>query len=191
MNDAVTIKINRVPVGDTNTFTTATNVPLNISIGKLKGGSSDPDGDPLSFTLVENSALPTGATISSNGNTLTYTPIASTGAGSFQYTLSDGFGGSNIVTVNITVTDPTTGGTGGNSVFTGIDGGDFVARFAGVPGRTYTVETNGVVSGSGWVKLGNYTAPTDNEDEFGIGVFEVREPVTTGDRFFRTVTPSY
>ena len=73
-----------------------------------------------------------------------------------------------------------------------MNAGNFVVQFAGIPGTMYTVETNGVASGPGWVKQGNYTAPTDNSAGFGIGVFQVSEPAGgAGSRFYRTVYPSY
>ncbi len=183
---------NHVPVVGVHAITTATNAPITISINKLLAGDSDADLDVLSVTAV-GSALPAGASVDKTATTITYTPPADTaGAGSFEYTLDDGFGGVVTGLVTVTITDPSagTGGVSPNATYAEVEGGEFVARFAGVPGRNYTVQTNDAPSGSGWVKQGTYQAPTNNAAGFGIGVFEVREPVD-GTRYYRTVYPSY
>jgi hypothetical protein len=105
--------------------------------------------------------------------------------------LDDGFGGTATGTVNVTITDPAAGGSSPNVVYTATQGNEFVARFAGVPGRVYTVEHATSATGP-WSKKENKTAPTTNEAGFGIGVFEVRENTigSTGG-FYRTIYPSY
>lgn len=185
------VTVNRPPVGGSHAVTTRTNSPISLSINKLKLGDSDPDGNTLSITAVAN-ALPAGASVSLGSTTITYTPPADyNGSGSFQYTLSDGQGGTATVTVSVTIPDPTAGGTSGNSVFVGTQGNDFVVRFAGVPGRIYTVEHAAFAIGP-WSKKENKTAPTDNSLGFGIGVFEVREDMgASPSGFYRTVYPSY
>ena len=68
--------------------------------------------------------------------------------------------------------------------------GQFIVRFAGIPGLTYTIEASASLSG-GWTKVANLTAPATDAG-FGIGVFELREPmVGEGARYYRTVYPSY
>jgi hypothetical protein len=72
--------------------------------------------------------------------------------------------------------------------------GNFVVRFAGIPGETYTVQTNSVSSGPGWTKLGteNFKAPTASEPHpYGIGVFQVTDPLGSSSRYYRTTWPAY
>jgi len=72
----------------------------NVAIQVLNN-DSDPDSDPLSISSV-SSANNGSAVI--NGSAITYTPNANfNGSDSFSYTISDGKGGSDSATVNITV----------------------------------------------------------------------------------------
>jgi len=194
--NTLSLLVNSAPVGGVHAVTTRTNLPVTLSVSKLKTGDSDADNDSLTLTGVAN-ASPSGATVSLVGNVITYTPPADTfGAGSFTYTLADGFGGVTSVTVSVTITDPTAGGVSANAIYTATAGSEFVVRFAGVPGQTYTVEHAPSPTGP-WAKLANFTAPASINDESfsldtGIGVFEVRE-ITGGSSagYYRTVSPSY
>ena len=70
------------------------------------------------------------------------------------------------------------------------DNGDFVARFKGTPGLTYTIESSASVSSAAWQKLNNRTAPTNNLG-LGVGVFELRDAIlTSGQRFYRATYPA-
>ena len=62
---------------------------------------SDPDGDPLSYSVVSS---PTHGALSGTAPNLTYTPSANyNGADSFTYKANDGTADSNVATVSITV----------------------------------------------------------------------------------------
>ena len=186
-----TIYVNRAPVGGSHSITTRTNLPLAISSNKLKAGDTDADSDTLTVTGVGSSPTPSGATVSLSGTTITYTAPGNGGtSGSFEYTLDDGHGGTATVTVDVTILNGTAGSVSPNVVYGPFnDQGQFVVRFAGVPGRSYTVERSAGSTGP-WVKAVNKTAPTDTGAGFGIGVFEYREAVA-GSGYFRTVYPSY
>src|SRR5262249_59396928 len=63
--------------------------------------ASDPDGDPLTFTIVGG---PSHGTLSGSGATRTYTPNPGyVGPDSFTFKANDGALDSNIATVSITV----------------------------------------------------------------------------------------
>ena len=189
-----TIIVNRAPVGGAHAITTRTNLPITVSANKLKAGDSDPDTNQLSITAVSD-PQPSGASVSLTSGVITYNPgSAAAGGGSFKYTLEDDRGGSTLVTVTVTITDSSSGGTSPDLVYGPAvrDDGNFVVRFAGIPGEPYTVETNGAASGSGWAKFNNYTAPTDNSQGNGIGVFQVTHPINAiSSLYFRTVYPAY
>jgi hypothetical protein len=149
--------------------------------------ASDPDGDTLSFSASATSVQ--GGTIGIAGGNLTYTPPTGfIGADSFTVAADDSRGGATNRTVSVTVNSGSTVSLNIVSPPT-IQGGNFVVRFAGIPGRTYTIEwsADAVV----WAKMTNLTAPASNMG-FGVGVFEFSDP-TGGDtvRLFRTVYPSY
>lgn len=187
--------LNRAPTGGNDALSTPKNTSTTITVNKLKNFHPDADGNSTTFALVSGTTTQSGA-VSESGGTVTYEPPgypSSTfeGLDSFQYTLDDGRGGITTVTVNVTVGNGQE--TSANAVFAGIDGGNFVARFAGIPGEEYTVEyTDTTPPTPTWTKLGNVTAPGVNDPHpNGIGVFQITDPLGSGSRFYRSVHPSY
>jgi hypothetical protein len=186
------VTVNNAPVGGAHAITTRIILPITVSANKLKAGDNDADGDALSVTAVSD-PQPSGASVSLTSGVITYNPgSAAAGSGSFKYTLEDGHGGSTLVTVSVTIFDSSSGGASPNRVFGPvIDGADFVVRFAGIPGQTYTIESSTSSTGP-WVKQSNLTAPTDNSLGFGVGVFEVRQATSSANSgYYRTVYPAY
>ena len=89
---------NRSPIAVNDSATTDRDVPVTIAV---LANDSDPDGQPLSVTIVGG-----GAVINPN-QTITYTPPAGfVGTTSFPYTISDGQGGIASATVTVTVRQP-------------------------------------------------------------------------------------
>ncbi len=166
-------------------LSTPSNTTAVISAVKLANHASSL-GTPVA-TSVTTPSHGTAA-VDGSGN-LTYIPTSGySGSDSFTLTFQDGHG-SQTMAVSVTVGAGT--GQSPNAVYTGTSGGNFVVRFAGIPGTSYTVETNSVI-GPGWTKEGTYTAPGDNSQGFGIGVFQVSDPIGTDtSRYYRTVYPSY
>ena len=69
--------------------------------------------------------------------------------------------------------------------------GQFIVRFAGIPGLTYTIESTDTLSPPNWQKTANATAPT-TPGSFGVGVFQFTESAgSSPSRFYRTVYPAY
>ena len=65
---------------------------------------TDPNGDALTVTAIAMAPAHGTATINAGGQTVRYTPTAGySGSDSFQYTVSDGRGGTATGTVNLTV----------------------------------------------------------------------------------------
>jgi len=96
---------NNPPVAQDDAFTIPENTVLNGNVlaNNGSGADSDPDGDPLSTTLVTGTS--NGAVnLPANGD-FTYTPNADfEGTDTFTYQLADGQGGTDNATVTITVT---------------------------------------------------------------------------------------
>ncbi|WP_421939882.1 Calx-beta domain-containing protein [Pedobacter sp.] len=93
----VNITDNRSPV--------ATTAPLTVNEDNAGNGTvtaSDPDGDPLTYTVTTPPGH--GTVIVNPDGTYTYTPVANfNGTDIFTVTVSDGKGGATTVTINVTV----------------------------------------------------------------------------------------
>jgi len=163
------------------TFTTNENTPLN---GVLFG--CDPDGNSLTYTIVNNDGGAAVITNSSNG-AFTYTPTTS-GTRTFTYKVNDGVDDSNIATVTVTVTSLVVSNIGdtddGNyalgqntlrEAITNASAGDTITFDSSIAGQTITLSSeltidknltiNGTgqkitISGGGAVRVFNVTANT-------------------------------
>lgn len=79
----VGVQLNRPPTADDLTLSTGRNQPVDFTLT-----GSDPDGDPLTFSLV---SLPVHGTLSGEPPDLTYMPAPGyTGVDSFTYLAHDG-----------------------------------------------------------------------------------------------------
>ena len=105
-NDTSTLSISVTPVNDSPTAvadaaTTTTNTPVKISASTLLINDSDTDGDPLTLFSVQDA---THGSVSLIGSDVVFTPTAGYfGAASFNYTISDGQGGTATTKVDLTV----------------------------------------------------------------------------------------
>ena len=103
----VTVTINGVsdndpPVAVNDTATTPEDTPITIDV---LNNDSDVDGDTL---IVDSVTQGTNGSVINNGSNVTYTPVLGfNGTDSFNYTVSDGNGGTDTatVTINVTVTE--------------------------------------------------------------------------------------
>jgi hypothetical protein len=98
------------------------------------------------------------------------------------------------VQVPVTVTVGAGQSGSANVLYAATVDSNLVVCFAGIPGETYTVQTNSVASGPGWTKLGaeNFKAPASADPHpYGIGVFQVTDPLGGASRYYRTVWPAY
>jgi len=93
---------NRAPVAQNDTYTVAKDTALNVSGSGVLANDTDPDGQPLTATLV---SAPNNGVFNLNASgSFSYTPLNQfVGTDTFQYRASDGLT-SSIATVTITVT---------------------------------------------------------------------------------------
>ncbi len=90
-----------IAINDTG-FITNEATTLTISASSLLANDTDPDGDSLTITSVQN-AEHGSASLDANGNVV-FTPAANfIGEANFEYTVSDGQGGFDTATVSIVV----------------------------------------------------------------------------------------
>src|SRR4028118_363179 len=112
---------NQPPVANTDSATTAQNTAVTLAASTLLANDTDANGDSLSLTGVSNAV--NGSLTFSNGNVI-FTPSTNfTGNASFDYTISDGFGGTSSANVSVAVGGTQTGGSG-NDTLTGTAGDD-------------------------------------------------------------------
>ncbi len=98
--------VNDAPVANDDTVTATEDTTTGNVSATIRGNDTDVDGDTLTISAVSGSTGGT-ATRTGGGATVTFAPNANLcgpGAGGFDYTISDGHGGtdSGHVTVNIT-----------------------------------------------------------------------------------------
>jgi hypothetical protein len=90
------LNVNDPPVAYSQSVTTGEDTPVDITLT-----ASDPDGDPLTYTVVTE---PARGTLTGTAPNLVYTPAPNlNGTDSFTFKASDGASDSNVATVSITV----------------------------------------------------------------------------------------
>ena len=184
------LSVNSPPAPGQFALSTYLNTAQTFSASKLARAARDPDGDPILLASVSVSSTNQGTVGWSAGQT-TYTPPAGyTGADAFTYTLQDDRGGS--ATGTVTVTVQAGGAISPNVVFGPVlTNGNFLIRFAGLPGATYTIEYTDSISPVNWQKATNLVASA-NTGSYGRGVFQFSQSAAgVAERLFRTVYPAY
>lgn len=97
--------VNDPPIAQNDSATTPRNTPAIVNV---LTNDTDVDGGTLAIVSFTQGA--NGAVINNGNGTLTYSPnLNFTGSDSFGYSITDGQGGTNSASVNVTVTPP--GGT--------------------------------------------------------------------------------
>ena len=108
-------------MANTDSATTAQNTAVTLEASTLLANDTDANGDSLSLTGVSNAV--NGSVTFSDGNVI-FTPSTNfTGNASFDYSISDGKGGTSRATVSVAVGGNQTGGNG-NDTLTGTPGND-------------------------------------------------------------------
>jgi uncharacterized repeat protein (TIGR01451 family) len=94
--------VNDNPVATDDSYSTTEDTPLVVSLPGVLGNDTDVDGDVLT---VDGNTSPSNGTLTINPDgSLTYTPFPNfNGVDSFDYTITDGNGGTDTATVTITV----------------------------------------------------------------------------------------
>jgi hypothetical protein len=99
----VTVAINHPPdaVPDLEIGTTPEDTPIDVTDAELLANDADPDGDPLTVISVQSGL---NGHVERQDGVITFTPTPDfNGEGSFEYTISDGGGGTDSAAVTVTV----------------------------------------------------------------------------------------
>ncbi|MEY2410255.1 MAG: hypothetical protein QOF48_2925, partial [Verrucomicrobiota bacterium] len=159
---------------------TTVNVAFSITVAKLLGGASDPEGDPLTVTSVSATSTNGGSVVLSPTRA-TYTPLPGfTGVDRFTFTIRDNHANTASAIVEVLVASGNLPSQNQMSV-TILTGGVLV-RFAGIPGFNYSVQRAAAVNGP-WSALATRVAPLH-----GIIEYLDASPLS-GSAFYRTALP--
>lgn len=183
---------NRLTTDGTIMFTNRNPVATNLTAGVARGEivtltviggkhpPSDPDADSLSVTAVSGPVTGGGVAATNGGTGLTYFADASSvlGTNTFNYTVSDSFGGSVTRTVTVVVHNPqgfnrlSPGGALGNGIFT--------LAYQGIPELRYALDrTADLTPPITWTPLLTNSAGANGALTFNV-------PNSGAVNFFRT-----
>ena len=169
---------NQDPIAENDTAAAQSGIPLQIDV---LNKDSDPDGDELMVTEVNN--LSNGSvTIASDRKSVTYKSNAGfVGTDAFTYTISDGKGGSDTATVTVTVTaiaPPTTWSITPASVSVSESAGTVsftISRTNSTAAKTVYVST---VQDQGTTNNGDYVGKLNEPVPFAAGQAQQAVTVT-------------
>ena len=174
-NNYATLTVNVSPVAGAANYTRAKGVSLKIAISDLLTNVTGAISSKT-ITLTSVGASTNGATITTNGTYIFYTP-ANDNNESFSYSVSDGRGGSATGIINLSVASAVSG----NLAFS-LAGSTATINGFGVPGYTYVLQTTTNLSTPWWTILTNTAA--------GDGTLNFTDPdATNAQQYYRTAQP--
>ncbi|HSY19884.1 MAG TPA: immunoglobulin domain-containing protein [Candidatus Acidoferrales bacterium] len=173
-NSLVQTVTNHPPQVSPAFYTLMAGLALNIAVTDLATNWSDVDGDALSIASVSPS---TNGVVVTNGSILTYSDPNYVDD-QFICTISDGFGGTNFATVNITII-PQTNSTP-NIIGVAPAPGGLALRLSGGYGSTYVLESATNISSGTWSPVA-----TNTLDATGIWQFTDGQVTNFPNRFYR------
>ena len=164
--NVLAITVNQPPIANNVTLDNPAFTSITITTSNLLSNDTDPDGDTLEFDSF--SSLPAGAITNCNSITLPGTNTTQT----FNYTIDDGNGGTNIGTVTVTVTGyvtpslmtlPTAGAINYGQTLAGSTlSGGAVTNADGVPvNGAFTYTTPLIAPNAGTTNVSVTFTPTD------------------------------
>ncbi|MDZ8025413.1 MAG: cadherin-like domain-containing protein [Nostoc sp. DedQUE01] len=154
---------NQPPVAGDDTATTNQNTPLTLLATDLLANDTDVDSSTLSITNVSNAV---NGTVAVNNGNVVFTPTTDfTGNAKFDYTVSDGNGGTDTATVNLTIKQANfTGtpnpdtiiGTAGNNIINGLGSNDTLTGNGGQDKFIFRAgDGNDIITDFGGVGIGS------------------------------------
>ncbi|MDB6025470.1 MAG: hypothetical protein JWM68_1693, partial [Verrucomicrobiales bacterium] len=151
------IKVNRKPIGNTDTFTNNPTKVLQIPIASLKSNDTDPDGDSITLTSIAATTT-NGVTLTTNSTHIFYSNNVNV-ADQFSYTINDGHGGTNNGTVSIVQSTNAI-----FSTFPTVSSNSVTLQIIGYPGTNYYIDrsTNLPV----WLTISTNVAPANGVINF-------------------------
>jgi autotransporter-associated beta strand protein len=168
------IKVNRSPIVGPAAFTNEAPLVLQIPVASLIASGTDADGDTLALSDVSLTTT-NGITLVTNSTFITYSNYVSV-ADRFNYTLSDGHGGSATGTVQIAASP-----TGRFASSPSGNGNSMTLHFIGSPGWTYYVERS--TNLPAWLTIWTNATPANGRFDFTDDFHDLDGPPATA--FYR------
>ena len=169
------------PVARPAYYTRAANVPLLISVSDLLTNATDVYGNSITLVGVGTDGLnllsTNGVTLLNNAIYILYTNSMTPNVNdSFNYTVSDGQGGTNVGTVFVVLNNNNL--TGQSNARLDLSSTNVTANFFGLPGYRYTVDrSTNLVQGLGWVPISTNTAPANGVIQITDGFQDLGIPI--------------
>jgi hypothetical protein len=177
----ISTSLNDSPVAGDFTITRQPGHQTKVAIAELLSHASDPDKNDTLTVSLPTATSANGATLTIEGGWALYTAPVSDAADTFSYRVTDGQGVTATATVTVNVQDDNTQSK--NILSVTPDGNDFVIKFAGIPGTTYTIQSTEDLGSPSWEDRGTASAGAN-------GLFEFRDVnPPSGSRFYRSHTP--
>ena len=150
---------NHPPVGATVAFTYGAGTVLSIALTNLSTQWSDVDGDPVSLAAISQST--NGVTVTNTDGAFTYANPNNVND-QFTLTLTDGWGGTNYQTVNLTVVLPAISNIASHP------DGSLTLQFSGSPGNTYVLEATSTLFPGNWQPVSTNTLDVTGTLNFNL-----------------------
>ncbi len=174
---------NLSPTAGPDTITRNPGGSVKVSLAFLLGNDSDPEGTNLTISSVSATGG-NGATVVIVGDFVFYAPNGHTGDDTFEYTLVDEDSGTATGVVSVDAVQSSGVSSNLVDVETGVPlsggGTGDIARFVGIPGRSYTVQTSETMALGSWS-----SGDVIEADAQGWITFEIASPPAT--LFFRAL----
>ena len=148
--------LNTAPVATNLSVTRTAGLNLLVSLTILATKWSDADGDAVTLSGI-NLVTTNSVNLATNGSWILYTNSPNVND-QLSYSISDGFGGTNIGFINIVVTSSV---TGTNSIVGITTGSTNVVTAYGIPGYPYILERATNLAPAVWVTVATNAAATN------------------------------
>ena len=178
-----TVDIQHAPMARADQMSALSGVPTNASLAKILANDYSYDGVAMTF---QGFTQPAHGVVSVAGGEVTYTSAPGfAGIDTWTYTLQDPRGNTGTGTVSVHVASLLPRASGNVVAGPRLVDGKFWVKFAGVPGKTYNVETTTDIVNGPWTLVETVVAGRNGQFEITDALHVPAEPV----RFYRTVTP--
>ncbi len=153
--NSLTQVVNTPPVANPLRLGSVSGLPATLKIIG-NAGVMDPEGDPLMVTAV---SAPANGIASTDGTNATYTATNNfVGTDSFNYSVSDNYGGTATNTVTVSVV---ANSAGLNRLAAGLSSGNLVLTFSGIPWNKYALDQTFSLSPAVWLPVVTNLAPAN------------------------------